>query len=66
MNERIAEQLQAEQDRADKLLEKFLVLSSVQGRLNGIMKHHRNNELANFAADLLEMIESELHAIDNK
>ena len=66
MNERIAEQLQLEQERADKLLEKVLVLLSIQGRLRGVMSHHRNNEVATFASDLLVTIEEQLYEIESK
>ena len=40
------------------------MLSSVQGRLQGVIKHHRCDELVAFAGDLLEMIEDELETID--
>ena len=64
MNAKLMESLEFEQRRADKLLDKFLVLSSVQGRLQGVIKHHRCDELVAFAGDLLEMIEDELETID--
>ena len=66
MNEQLMDQLQEERLRGAKLFEKFLVLSSVQGRLNGVIKHHKCQQLVDFASDLLMMIEDELEDIDKR
>lgn len=66
MNAKLMEQLQEERLRGDKLLEKVLVLSSVQGRLNGLIDHHKCEQLVDFATDLLMMIEDELGDIDRR
>lgn len=66
MEERVMEQLQVEQARADKLLEKVLILLSIQGILRGVMSHHRNNDVATFASDLLMTIEERLYEIESK
>lgn len=66
MNAKLMESLEFEQQRANRLLQKYLVLASVQGRLKGVIKHHRCDELVDFACDLLNMIEDELKSIDSR
>ena len=66
MNDTLMKELEMQQIKMDRLLETSLVLSSVIGRLEGVIKLHPSDQLVEFCADLLEVIQYELKEIGER
>lgn len=66
MNETLMRELEMQQIKMDRLLGTSLVLSSVIGRLEGVIKVHSSEQLVGFCDDLLEVIRYELKEIEER